>query len=68
MNICFAFVPTKAVLVIIFGAVSKNKGNKGGMATAGIVCGIISVVFFFVYIILGVVVGIGVAGSEFLYY
>lgn len=64
--LCAAFIP--ALLAIIFGAVSKNKGYKGGMATAGIVCGIISVVLFFIYIILGVVVGIGVAGSEFLYY
>ena len=64
--LCAAFIP--ALLAIIFGAVSKNKGYKGGMATAGIVCGIISVVLFFIYIIIGVVVGIGVAGSEFLYY
>ena len=33
--------------LIIFGGVSKGKGYRGGMATAGIVCGIIGVILQF---------------------
>ena len=31
------------VLGIVFGGVAKSKGFKGGMATAGIVCGAIAI-------------------------
>lgn len=34
---CFGIIT--APLAIIFGGVAKSKGYKGGMATAGIVCG-----------------------------
>ena len=39
--LCFPYIT--GVLAVIFGAVAKNKGCKSGMATAGIVCGIIGV-------------------------
>lgn len=32
------------VLGIIFGGVAKSKGYRGGMATAGIVCGILGII------------------------
>lgn len=31
-------------LGIIFGCIAKNKGNKSGMATAGIICGICGII------------------------
>ena len=31
-------------LGIIFGCISKSKGNKSGMATAGIICGICGII------------------------
>ncbi|MBE6727166.1 MAG: DUF4190 domain-containing protein [Ruminococcaceae bacterium] len=39
-------------LAIIFGVVAKNKGNRSSMATAGIICGIIGIVSYFIMIIL----------------
>jgi hypothetical protein len=39
--LCFPYIT--GVLAVIFGAVAKNNGYKSGMATAGIVCGIIGV-------------------------
>lgn len=42
------------VLAIIFGAVAKSKGNTGGMATAGIVCGSIGVAWFFIALAIGI--------------
>lgn len=38
---CYGFIA--GILAIIFGAVAKGKGYKGGMGTAGIVCGAISI-------------------------
>jgi len=38
-------------LAIIFGGVAKSKGNKSPMSTAGIVCGIISVVLYVIALI-----------------
>ena len=46
---CFAFVT--GVLAIIFGAVAKNKGNKTGKATAGIICGILGIILWVITII-----------------
>ncbi len=39
------------VLGIIFGGVSKSKGYTGGMATAGIVCGVIGVALWLLMLI-----------------
>ena len=39
--LCYPIIT--GVLAVIFGAVAKNKGCTSGMATAGIVCGIIGV-------------------------
>lgn len=39
---CFAYI--LGALGIIFGAIAKSKGCKSGMATAGIVCGIIGII------------------------
>ena len=39
------------VLAIIFGAVAKSKGCKSGMATAGIVCGIIGLALWLIMLI-----------------
>ncbi len=43
--LCFPYIT--GILGIIFGGVAKSKGYRGGMATAGIVCGIIGVVLQF---------------------
>lgn len=48
----FCFAVITGVLGIIFGGVAKSKGYRGGMATAGIVCGIIGVVAWFLMMIL----------------
>lgn len=40
----FLFPLITGSLGIIFGGVAKSKGNRSGVATAGIVCGIIGVV------------------------
>ncbi len=45
-----------APLAIIFGAVAKGKGNKSGMGTAGLTCGIIVTVFWVLYIVFMIVV------------
>lgn len=37
--LCFPIVT--GVLAIIFGGVAKSKGYTGGMATAGLICGIL---------------------------
>ena len=43
--ISFFCVPiVTGALGIIFGGVAKSKGYRGGMATAGIVCGILGIV------------------------
>lgn len=41
-----------AVAAIICSVVAKSKGNKSGMATAGLVLGIIGIVIFIINIIL----------------
>ncbi len=38
---CYGFIT--GILAIVFGGVAKGKGYKGGMGTAGIVCGAISI-------------------------
>ena len=43
--LCFPYIT--GILGIIFGGVAKAKGYRGGMATAGIVCGIIGVILQF---------------------
>ena len=48
------------ILGIIFGAVAKNKGFKGGMATAGIVLGCIALAFWVFIIFVGTA---GIIGS-----
>lgn len=39
---CFGIIA--GGLAIVFATIAKNNGNKSGMATAGLVCGIIGVV------------------------
>lgn len=46
---CFAIIT--GVLGIVFGSVAKGKGFRGGMATAGIVCGVIGIVSWLIMII-----------------
>ncbi|MBR6502870.1 MAG: DUF4190 domain-containing protein [Clostridia bacterium] len=46
---CASFIT--GILAIIFGGVAKSKGYRGGMATAGIVCGIISIALLVITII-----------------
>lgn len=48
---CFAYIA--GTLGIIFGIIAKNKGYKGGMATAGIICGAIGIVLYIVLMIAG---------------
>jgi hypothetical protein len=50
--LCFPFIT--GILAIIFGAVAKNKGYIGGMATAGIVCGIIGLLAWVGMMVAGV--------------
>lgn len=38
-----------SILAIVFGGVAKSKGHYGTMSTAGIVLGIVSIVFFFIF-------------------
>ncbi len=47
---CFAIIA--GPLAIIFGAIARNKG-QGGMATAGLICGIIGLVVYIVMLIAG---------------
>jgi hypothetical protein len=47
--LCFPYIT--GVLAVIFGAVAKNKGCKSGMATAGLVLGVIDLAFWLVTII-----------------
>lgn len=46
---CFGFI--LGLLAVIFGGVAKSKGYSGGMATAGIVLGVIGLAFYVVMII-----------------
>ncbi len=47
--LCFPAIT--GTLGIIFGGVAKSKGFKGGMATAGIVCGVIGVALWLIMLI-----------------
>lgn len=47
----FLFPIVTGLLGIIFGGVAKSKGNRSGMATAGIVCGIIGLVAWVIMLI-----------------
>ncbi|MBQ1977880.1 MAG: hypothetical protein II225_03950, partial [Ruminococcus sp.] len=47
--LCFPVVT--GVLAAIFGGVAKSKGNTSGMATAGIVLGIIGVASWIIMVI-----------------
>ena len=49
--LCFPIIT--GVLAIIFGAVAKSKGYPGGMATAGLVCGIIGLGLWILTLISG---------------
>ena len=40
------------ILGIIFGAIAKSKGYRGGMATAGIVCGILGIIGWILMLLL----------------
>lgn len=53
---CFAFIA--GTLGIVFGVAAKNKGYKGGMATAGIVCGAIGIVLWILMMIGGILFSI----------
>lgn len=47
--LCFPFIT--GLLGIIFGGVAKSKGYRGGMATAGIVCGVIGVALQLIFMV-----------------
>ncbi len=47
---CFGIIT--GIIAVILGAVSKNQGCKSGMATAGIVCGLIGLILSILVIIL----------------
>lgn len=53
-----------AVAAIVLSVLSKKKIGKNGMATAGLVCGIVAIALYVVIIILAV--AIGVAGLAWL--
>ncbi|MBE7011925.1 MAG: DUF4190 domain-containing protein [Ruminococcaceae bacterium] len=46
---CFGFI--LGLLAVIFGGVAKSKGYRGGMATAGIVLGVIGLAFYVIMLI-----------------
>ena len=46
---CFGFI--LGLLAIIFGAVAKNKGYQGGMATSGVVLGCIALALYVVCLV-----------------
>lgn len=50
----FVFAFIAGALGIIFGAVAKSKGCRSGMATAGIVCGVIGAGLYFVMLVSGI--------------
>lgn len=53
---CFAYIA--GTLAIVFGGVAKNKGYRGNMATAGIVCGIIGIALMVIMTVLGLSVNL----------
>ncbi len=48
----FCFAVITGILAVIFGAVAKSKGNRSGMATAGIVCGAIALALWLIGIVM----------------
>lgn len=48
----FCFGVILGILAVVFGGVAKSKGYKGGMATAGIVLGIIGLALYVLTLIL----------------
>lgn len=46
---CFGFI--LGVLAVVFGGIAKSKGYKGGMATAGIVLGVVGLALYLICII-----------------
>ncbi len=55
----FCFPAITGVLGIIFGGVAKGKGCRSGMATAGIVCGVISLILFVLIIVFVAILATG---------
>ena len=49
---CFAYIA--GTLGIVFGVVAKNKGYKGHIATAGIICGALGIILWIIMVIAGV--------------
>lgn len=47
----FIFGLILGILAVIFGGVAKNKGYRGGMATAGIVLGVIGLALYLIMLI-----------------
>ncbi len=43
--LCIA-APITGILGLVFGAIARSKGNKSGMATAGIACGAVGIGLF----------------------
>ena len=60
---CCGFIT--GILAIIFGAVAKNKGNRSGMATAGIICSAIAIAM---WVIILVVIIISASSTPYYYY
>lgn len=50
---CFALIA--GTLAIVFSTMAKSKGYKGGMATAGMVCGIIGLAFWAIMLVIGLI-------------
>ena len=48
----FCFGVILGILAIVFGGVAKSKGNRSGMATAGIVCGAVGLGLWLLSLIL----------------
>lgn len=48
----FCFGVILGILAIVFGGVAKSKGNRSGMATAGIVCGAVGLGLWLLSVIL----------------
>ena len=67
LGLCVA--PICAVLAIIFGVIARNAADRGeaggrGMATAGLICGIVSVsLLLFVLLLAGIGIGFGIMNA-----
>lgn len=57
------FPVLSSILAICFGVTAKGNGNREGMATAGIVCGIISLALFVLMIVAIIVLAFMFAGE-----